>query len=78
MDLQTKKELILKYEGILSRIFRFFGRNNISVKNGNKIDIGNAFMKKCNIKVCGHDNLVKIESGLTRLSNTSITIYGNN
>ncbi len=74
----SKKELILKYEGILSYIFRLFGRNKISVKKGNKIDFGHAFMKRCEINVFGHDNYVKIDSGLTRLSNTSINIYGNN
>ena len=78
MDLQSKKELILKYEWILSRIFRIFGRNKISVKKRNKVFLGNAFMKRCNILVCGHNNYVKIEPGLTRLNNTSITIYGNN
>ena len=78
MNLQYKKELILKYEGILSRIFRLFGRNKISVKKGNKVDFGNAFMKRCEIKVFGRDNLVKIDPGLTRLSNSSINIHGNN
>lgn len=78
MNLQSKKELFLKYEGILSRIFRFLGRNRISVKKGNKIDLGHAFMKRCVININGHDNLVKIDSGLTRLSNTTINIYGNN
>lgn len=77
MLIQSKKELILKYEGFLSRIFRIFGRNKISVKKGNKIDLGHAFMKRCKIKVCGHDNIVKIDPGLTRLNNTSINIYGN-
>ena len=78
MDLQSKKELILKYEGPLSYLFRLFGRNKINVKKGNMVDLGNAFMKSCKINVYGQDNLVKIDFGLTRLNNTSINIYGNN
>lgn len=52
------------------------GRNHISVKQGNKVKLNNAFIKRCKIKVIGKGNIVEIEPGLTRLTNCSITVLG--
>lgn len=71
-----KKAFILKYERILSRLYRLVGSNIVSVKKGNTIQFNNAFMKRCKIKVIGKGNIVEIEPGLTRLTNCSITILG--
>lgn len=74
----NKKELILRYEGILSVLYCLIGRNRKHIDNGNQVDIGNAFMKKCTIRICGKSNTVEIAPGLTRLTNSSIFIRGNN
>lgn len=71
-----KKQLVLKYESILSKIYRLFGRNHISVKKGNTLKLNNAFAKCCKFHVGGINNIVEIESGFVRLSNVSIRIYG--
>lgn len=73
-----KKAFLLKYERILSRLYRFIGRNKISVKRGNSVDLGNAFMKRSTINIVGINNNVEIEPGLTRLSCCKITILGSN
>ena len=78
MDKETKKNLILRHERILSRIYRFVGKNHFRISKGNTLIIGNAFMKQCRIIINGTGNIVSIEPGLTRLHNSSITISGNN
>lgn len=78
MDINKKKSMVLRYEGLLSRVYRFFGMNHIRVARGNGIEIGNAFMKHCRVKISGNSNRVVIESGLTRLSSSSISIQGSN
>ena len=76
MDKGKKKELLLKYEGVLSRIYRLFGRNAVRVAPGNSVSLGNAFMSRCTVSVAGKGNVVEIQPGLTRLRNTSISISG--
>lgn len=78
MNKESKKALLLKHENLLSRIYRFFGRNKVHVSKGNTLELGNVFMKGCTIDVSGHNNLVKVESGLTRLTNSKLFISGNN
>ncbi len=78
MKRESKKALIIKYEKIFSCIYRLIGRNKFHVTKGNKLIVGNAFMKKCSINIQGHNNIVMIESGLTRLSNSHLSILGNN
>jgi len=74
----NKKELIMKYEGILSRIYRILGRNRYKVAKGNTFHISNVFAKGCRFVIGGHNNIVEIQPGLTRLTNTMITINGSN
>lgn len=74
----NKKEFALKYEGILSRIYRFFGRNRTKIAKGNTFHFNHAFAKGCKFVIRGENNIVDIESGLTRLTNTSIFISGSN
>ncbi len=78
MDINKKKSMVLRYEGLLSRVYRFFGMNHFRVAKGNSIEIGNAFMKHCRVKISGNSNRMVIESGLTRLSSSSISIQGSN
>ena len=78
MDHNKKKRLITKYEGILSRIYRLLGRNVTVVTKGNIFHINNAFAKGCRFVIRGTNNIVEIESGLTRLRNTAITVSGSN
>lgn len=78
MNKESKKAIILKYEKLLSLIYRFIGRNKIHVSKGNRLELGNVFMKGCTINISGQNNLVKIESGLTRLTNSKLFISGNN
>ncbi len=73
-----KKALIIKHEWILSRFYRLIGRNNFSIKRGNTVSLNNAFLKRCTFKVVGIGNQITIESGLTRLKNCNITIFGSN
>ena len=72
------KELVLKYEGLLSLIYRIVGRNHTKVTKGNTLRINNAFAKGCRFVIGGKNNIVEIEPGLTRLTNTSISISGSN
>ena len=72
----NKKELVLKYEGLLSWIYRVLGRNRTKVAKGNVFHINNAFAKGCRFSIRGKNNSVEIEPGLTRLTNTSISVYG--
>lgn len=72
----NKKLLILHYEKILSWLYRLIGHNKIKVKKGNTFNIGNAFMKHCRVTIAGRNNHVLIEPGLTRLTKTSISVYG--
>lgn len=72
----NKKELVLKYEGLLSWIYRVLGRNRTKVAKGNVFHINNAFAKGCRFSISGKNNSVEIEPGLTRLTNTSISVYG--
>lgn len=74
----NKKELILKYEGFLSMIYRILGRNQMKVARGNTFHINNAFAKGCRFSIGGTNNVVEIESGLTRLTNSSIFVSGTN
>ena len=73
-----KKKLILKYERIISFLYRLLGRNSISVGKRNTFHIGNAFMKNCRIEISGKNNIVEIEPGLTRLCDCSIKICHSN
>lgn len=73
-----KKSFIIKYEFLLSRVYRFFGHNKIFASKGNVISLGNAFMKRCSINIKGSNNIIQIESGLTRLTNCNITIFHSN
>lgn len=68
----------MKYEGVLSCIYRLFGHNKIHVEKGNAFNIGHTFMKRCHISIGGHGNVVDLEPGLTRLTNTSIFVSGTN
>lgn len=74
----NKKELVLKYEGILSWVYWIMGRNRAKVAKENVFQINNAFAKGCRFLISGKNNSVEIEPGLTRLTNTSIGIYGSN
>lgn len=78
MDRNQKKRLILKYEGLLSRIYRFFGHNKVRVAKRNTLDLGHAFMKSCHISISGLGNEVIFEPGLTRLKGSNICVSGNN
>lgn len=71
-----KKAFILKHERILSYFYRLVGRNKISVKRGNTVDLGNVFMKRSTINIIGSNNRIEIEPGLTRLTCCNITILG--
>ena len=72
----NKVDLILKYERWLSMVYRIWGRNKTRISKGNTFVVGNAFMKRCKITIQGVGNVVEIESGLTRLTNCTVTING--
>lgn len=75
----NKVIFIKKNERILSIIYRMFGRNKININGrGNTILWGNVFMKRCRIRVVGENNRIILSSNLSRISDSSITIYGSN
>lgn len=76
MDNSKKKSLVLKYERVLSRLYRLVGGNAVRVASGNHVDLGNAFMTRCSVSVSGKDNTIEFEPGLTRLSGCSVSIRG--
>lgn len=78
MDREKKKALIIKYEGVLSRIYRLLGHNKIHITKGNTLNLGNAFLKRCRINIEGYGNVLTFETGLTRLKCSTVSIYGNN
>lgn len=52
--------------------------NKFHVARGNAVDLGNAFVRKTSITVRGTGNRIKIESGLTRITDCHITICHSN
>ena len=78
MGTDSKKKLVVRYEGILSWLYRLLGCNRIKVDKGNTLNRGNAFMKGCRITIRGRNNLVELGTNLSRLSNSTISIYGSN
>ena len=54
MPRMTKENIIIKYESVLSRIYRFFFNIQFYfIGKGNKIDWHNTFAKKNRIKIAG-------------------------
>lgn len=77
MTREEVKKYILKYERILSWIYRLFYHNCVKVSKGSAVSYKGTFMKHCRIKVSGYGNEVCIESGITRLTGVNIVIMGN-
>lgn len=75
-----KKDIILRYEKTLSRVYRALCnfRGN-KVKRGNRLDYGNAFCKKLKFEVKGENNEIQFVGGkLTRINNCLFSIHGSN
>lgn len=74
------KETVLKYERILSRIYRaLFNLGGYVHGKGNRIIYGNAFCKKLKFDIKGNNNEVSFVGGkLTRLNNCRFSIHGSN
>ena len=76
----TRESIIIKYESVLSRIYRFFFNIQFHfIGKGNKIDWHNTFAKKNRIKIAGGGNLIRFVGGnLTRAQRCNFFIYGSN
>lgn len=74
----NKKEIIQKYGRVLSFIYRLLHHNKIKVACGNSVSYKGVFLNGCTINVCGKNNTVCIQPGLTRLYNCRLTILSSN
>ena len=74
------RNIILKYEKQLSRIYRvLFNFRGNRITRGNKLDFGSAFCRNLRFDVKGVNNEILFTGGgLTRMNNSFFSIHGSN
>lgn len=74
------KDIIIKYEKPLSRIYRaFFNLRGFRFDKKNKISYGSSFCKNLKFDIKGNNNEVLfVEGGLTRVNDCRFSIHGSN
>ena len=79
MTLINKIRTDAKWRLYASDIYSGLGRNTTKIKGyGNHIITEGTFRKRCNIRIFGNNNTVKISPSAYSISNITITIHGNN
>lgn len=76
MDKTKIKNLVLRFEGLLSLGYRICHPSCVKGRKGNTVSLGCVFAAGCKVEFYGKNNVIRVAPGLTRLKNCHFFING--